>query len=241
MPDSFSLRTAALVLFCRRPRPGSGKRRLARDLGEADSLAVARALLECALEDAAAWPGRLILSPACREDAAWARQLLPRPKWVLPQPEGNLGRRIKVVDTLARRRGCRRVLFIGSDAPSMHPGDLRAAAVALGHTDVVLIPAADGGVTLMGSRVKWPPLSGLPWSESTLGGALARCCRKAGLSIARQPASFDIDQLSDLRPACEALAGDPRPARRRLSEMLITLTCPPATRARPGRSAAASK
>jgi hypothetical protein len=233
MPESASLRTAALVLFCRRPLPGSGKQRLVRDLGEENSLAVARALLECALEDAAAWPGRLVVSPACGADAAWAKGLLPRLKWVIPQPKGNLGQRINAVDAAVRRRHCGRVLIIGSDAPCMQPGDLEAAAATLEHADVALIPAADGGVTLMGSRVQWPQLSSLPWSESALGCALERCCQAAGLSVARLSASFDIDQVADFRLAFEALARDPRPARQRLNELLTALTCPPAARASP--------
>lgn len=229
MPESASLRTAALVLFCRRPLIGAGKRRLVRDLGETRSLAVAQALLECALEDAAAWPGRLIVSPARGEDGAWADGLLPRHKWVIPQPEGNLGQRINAVDIAVRRRGCRCALFIGSDAPGMQAGAFEAAACALERADVVLIPAADGGVTLMGSRVKWPCLSGLPWSESELWAALERCCQAAGLSVFRLPGSFDIDQVSDFRLAFEALARDTRPARRRLNELLRTLDGPAVT------------
>ncbi len=241
MPESASLRAAALVLFCRRPLPGSGKRRLARDLGEANSLAVARALLECALEDAAAWSGRLVISPAHGEDAAWAQGLLPRLKWVISQPKGNLGHRINAVDAAVRRRRCRRVLFVGSDAPCMQPGDLEAAAATLDHADVVLIPAADGGVTLMGSRVRWPRLSSLPWSESALGCALERCCQASGLTVARLSASFDIDQVADFRLAFEALARDPRPARQRLNELLTALTCPPPAIASPSASPAAGE
>ncbi len=225
MPDFAPFHTA-LVLFCRRPRPGSGKQRLARALGAARALAVARALLDCALEDAAVWPGRLIVSPALAEDAAWADGLLPRPKWVIPQPEGNLGQRINSVDAIVRQRGCARVLFIGSDAPSMQSGDLATAAATLDRTDCVLMPAADGGVTLMGSRLPWPALSALPWSESGLGAALERNCQAAGLAVARLAASYDIDEVSDFRLAFEALARDLRPARRRLNELLTSLTQP---------------
>lgn len=241
MPQSASPRSTALVLFCRRPQPGSGKQRLVRDLGRANSLAVACALLECALEDASAWPGRLIVSPACDEDALWARGLLPRRKWVIPQPQGNLGHRINAVDAAVRRRHCRRVLFIGSDAPCMQPDDLAAAAATLEHADVVLIPAADGGVTLMGSRVQWPRLAGLPWSESALGGALERCCQAAGLTVARLSGSFDIDHVADFRLAFEALARDPRPARKRLNELLTALTRPPAAALFPAGDAAAGE
>lgn len=211
------------MLFCRRPRAGAGKQRLARILGERRSLAVAHALLDCVVEDAAAWPGRLIVSPARSEDAGWAAGLLPRPKWVIPQSDGNLGQRINAVDALVRQRGCTRALFVGSDAPSMRPADLEAAAEKLDHAEVVLIPAADGGVTLMGSRVQWPPLADLPWSESGLGAALEHCCQAAGLAVERLSVSYDIDEVSDFSQALAALARDTRPARQRLNELLTGL------------------
>ena len=221
---------AVLVLFCRRPAPGEGKRRLARVLGDARAFAVAEALLQCALEDAAAWPGPVVLSPARVEDAAWAAGLLGRGAQVIPQPDGNLGERIAAVDGLVRNRVCSRVVFIGSDAPSLHPLQLAAAAAALERAQVVLMPAADGGVTLMGSRSGWPDLAALPWSEAVLGAALERVCRQSGRSVERLEDSYDIDEPADCRLAIERLAGDPRPARRRLRELLCGLTLPDAPR-----------
>lgn len=221
-PQSVSSRSsAALVLFCRRPALGIGKRRLARTLGNAPALAIASALLECALEDVADWPGALVISPACEADLGWAGGLTVRPKWLIPQPEGNLGQRLRQVDAEARRLGFDHVLVIGSDAPSLQLGDLLAAGDALAEADVVLIPAADGGVVLMGSRAPWPDLAGLPWSESALAEALERECRANGCSVVRLASSYDIDEVSDLAKAVEALGGDVRPARRRLRLLLI--------------------
>lgn len=217
---------AALVLFCRKPAAGQGKRRLARSIGAARALAVEKALLECALEDAAQWPGQLIISPARAAHAAWAAGVLSRRVRVLPQPQGGLGERIAAVDAAARREGCAQVLIIGSDAPSMRPQDLCAAADALEHDDVVLIPSTDGGVTLMGSRRVWPDLSRLPWSEPTLGAMLARCCRSAGRDVATLTPSYDVDELTDLVPAARALEHDARPARRRLYALLASIVSP---------------
>src|SRR5438876_1000108 len=78
-----------------------------------------------------------------------------------------------------------RALFIGSDAPSLTVSDLLAAQTALDASDVVLVPARDGGVTLMGSRLPWPDLSSLPWSEPTLARALEECCRDHARSVTR--------------------------------------------------------
>ena len=79
-----------LVVFCRRPRLGAGKSRLAHALGAAQALAIAQALLECALEDARAWPGALVIAPENPAEARWAQGLLERAS-VQAQPPGNLG------------------------------------------------------------------------------------------------------------------------------------------------------
>ena len=210
-----------LVVFCRRPRLGAGKSRLARALGAAQALAIAQALLECALEDARAWPGALVIAPENPAEAGWAQGLLERAATVQPQPRGNLGERLNAVDAAVRALGHERVLFIGSDAPSLAVSDLLAAHTALDAADVVLAPARDGGVTLMGSRLPWPDLAPLPWSEPTLGAALEQCCRSHARSVTRLPGSYDIDAASDLPTARRALAADDRPARRRLHELLV--------------------
>lgn len=211
---------AALVLFCRRPRLAQGKQRLARSLGEAAALAVGEALLDCALEDAAAWLGGLVIAPDDPADAAWAGRLLERAATVSPQPGGNLGQRLNAVDRAARALGHERLLFIGSDAPSLTVPDLTAAARELERSDVVLIPAEDGGVVLMGGRRPWPELAALPWSEASLGDALERCCIGSGLTARRLPGSYDVDEAADLGKALRALSADMRPARRRLRELI---------------------
>jgi rSAM/selenodomain-associated transferase 1 len=214
---------SVLVVFCRRPRLGQGKQRLARALGATDALAIAQALLECALEDAAAWPGGLVIAPEHPAEARWAASLLERAATVQPQPPGNLGERLNAVDAAVRRLGVERVLFIGSDAPSLTLSDLLAAQAALDGSDVVLVPAQDGGVTLMGSRRAWPDLAPLPWSEPTLGQTLEECCHSHGRSVTRLADSYDVDEVSDLGTARRALADDDRPARRRLHELLVKM------------------
>jgi len=212
-----------LVVFCRRPRLGEGKQRLARALGAVQALALAQALLECALEDALAWPGGLVIAPQSPAETGWARGLLERAVSVQPQPPGNLGERLNAVDCAVRALGHERVLFIGSDAPSLTVSDLLAAQTALDASDVVLVPARDGGVTLMGSRLPWPDLSSLPWSEPTLARALEECCRDHARSVTRLADSYDVDEVSDLPAARRALAADDRPARRRLHELLVNI------------------
>jgi glycosyltransferase A (GT-A) superfamily protein (DUF2064 family) len=211
---------SGLVVFLRRPARGVGKQRLARALGAEAALRIGEALLDCALEDAAAWPQDVILAPAAIEYRAWAEALLPRRARVLPQAAGNLGERITAVDAALRALGYRRLLYIGSDAPGITGTYLRRAEALLGDNDVVLGPARDGGVALMAARRAWPPLAALPWSTATLGDELARCCRHSGLQVASLDVAFDVDEMPDLQYAAAALASDPRAARRRLCALI---------------------
>lgn len=208
-----------VVVFCRRPQPGVGKQRLAAGVGREAAHAIARALLACTLEDLADWAGPIVLAPAAAQDADWARSLLGARARVLPQPDGNLGERLEAVDRALRQDGHQRLLFVGTDAPALPGGFFASAAAALDLADVVLAPARDGGVTLMGARRAWPSLGALPWSTPSLGAALEAACRARGDSVARLAESGDIDEAADLDWACEALADDTRAARRELRRL----------------------
>ncbi len=212
--------SSTLVIFCRRPAPGIGKQRIAADLGTRAAEALANRLLATVLEDAEAWPGPVVLSPACVEDRAWAETLLGRSCRVIAQPEGNLGNRINSVDRAIRSRDDEVLLFIGSDAPVLDQDYFARARSLSGTADVVLGPADDGGVTLMGSRTAWPDLSGLPWSTAGLAGTLERMCVESGHTVKRLPRMYDIDLASDLPRLHADLEADARPARQQLHRWL---------------------
>jgi hypothetical protein len=212
-----------LVVFCRRPALGSGKRRLARELGDPATLTISELLLGTTLEDLAAWPGRRVIAPAEPGDESWARSLPVPLDDVVPQPSGNLGVRLAGVDRVLRDRGHTRLLYIGSDAPVLGPADYLAACHALTTHDVVLGPALDGGVTCLGSRLAWPELARLPWGGEELHAALQAICARGGLTVQNLPPRYDVDVPADLRRLCSDLAGDARPARLALYRELRSL------------------
>ena len=215
--------TMTLVVFCRRPAPGIGKRRLARELGETVTLTLSELLLATALEDLADWPGRKVLSPSETLDVDWARALPLFADDVVAQPAGNLGVRLAGVDRALRERGHTHVLYIGSDAPVLGPADYLGAREALTTFDVVLGPALDGGVTCLGSGQAWPELAHLPWSGTALHAALESVCERAGHTVRNLPPRYDVDVPADLRRLCTDLTADARPARRALYRTLCSL------------------
>lgn len=205
------------MLFFKAPQ--NSKRRLAGEIGDLATTA-AEHLLSCALEDACAWPGNCVFSPADAPDETWlSAQREPIPDVLLQRGE-NLGERLNHVDAELRSRGLEKLLYIGTDCPGLDSAYLRQAAAQLDDHDAVFGPSLDGGVVLMGSRLAWPELGGLAWSTEKLGRELTALCRGAGWTTAQLEKRSDIDTVGDLLAARSDLANDPRPARIALTEWL---------------------
>jgi hypothetical protein len=211
-----------LVIVCKRPALYQGKQRLAATVGAEAAFIFAEHFLACALEDARQWPGTVVLSPSVEEDLAWARELLPGLTRVLPQPEGNLGERLKAIDQRLRALGDQQILFIGTDAPALSSVHYQAAIKAFAAHQVVLSAASDGGVTMMGSRGGWPDLARLPWSTERLGEALHDSCVEQGLVTTYISPSYDIDVEEDLWRLFDELISDTRSARKALRRAITT-------------------
>jgi uncharacterized protein len=91
------------------------------------------------------------------------------------------------------------VIAIGSDSPGL-PGRIRDRAFAeLARADVVLGPAEDGGLCLLGLK-RCPPqlLEGLPWSASTTFAATRDRFVERGMSVGVLEPWFDVDRSADL-------------------------------------------
>jgi len=208
-----------LVIFCKRPALYQGKQRLAKTIGAAQALLFAQAFLACALEDARAWPGPVVLSPASVDDHDWAATLWVGAE-VMAQPDGGLGHRLWIIDQQLRDQGHQQIIFMGTDAPMLSPGHFEQARRAMNDHDIILSPALDGGVTLMGARRGWPQMADLPWSTDRLGLALEQLCHMQGYPVKNIRPSYDIDVAEDLPRLWRDLSADPRPARRALYDQL---------------------
>jgi uncharacterized protein len=153
-----------LVLFVRAPSWGLGKRRLARDIGDAAALRFERAMLGMLVRRLGRdrrWQLRLAVTPdrARRRARVW-----PRGVAIAAQGEGDLGQRMR--RALAACPPGPAVL-VGSDIPALAPHHIAEAFGVLGGHDLVFGPAQDGGFWLVGARrcPRLPPLFGaVRWS-----------------------------------------------------------------------------
>jgi len=181
-----------LVLFVRAPSWGVGKRRLARDIGDAAALRFERTmlgLLTRRLGRNGRWRLRLAVTP----DRAHRRaRLWPQGVAIAGQGEGNLGDRMR--HALAACPPGPAVL-VGSDIPALTAHHIADAFRLLGRHDLVFGPAGDGGFWLVGARrsPRLPPLFGpVRWSgRHALADALSNL--PPGVSVGFAARLEDVD------------------------------------------------
>lgn len=181
-----------LVLFARAPQLGTGKRRLARDIGAVAALRFERLMLARLLRRLGhdrRWRLRIAVTP---DRARYRRRLWPRGVPIGGQGAGDLGRRMH--RALAK---CPPgpVVLVGTDIPAVAPEDIADAFRLLGSHDLVFGPAADGGFWLVGARrcPRLPALFGhVRWSSpQALDDALAELPPRVSVGFAARLEDVD--------------------------------------------------
>lgn len=188
----------SIAILAKAPIPGFAKTRLIPAIGAHAAAVLQQRLTEHALATAlAADIGSVTL--CCAPDATHNTflKLVARLRITLkPQPKGDLGARM-----LAAAAGSAGpVLVIGTDCPVLTEVHLRGAATALrGGTDVILIPAEDGGYVLIGMRSAQPALfSNIAWGTTTVLADTRAKIIEHRLMLVERPPLWDVDTESDL-------------------------------------------
>lgn len=184
-----------LVIMARVPRLGTGKRRLARELGMLAAWRFQRRMLARVLRRLARdprWTTWVAVTPAAAAHGAahWAA-----PARVIAQGAGGLGPKMA---RLLCERPPGPVVIVGSDIPDLHAGHVARAFEALGRHDWVFGPAADGGYWLVGARRRcapWRPFDAVRWSSPhALADSLANL-KRARVALLEQ--LHDVDTGAD--------------------------------------------
>ncbi|MDO6825459.1 TIGR04282 family arsenosugar biosynthesis glycosyltransferase [Marinobacter sp. 1_MG-2023] len=89
-------------------------------------------------------------------------------------------------------------MIVGSDCPSVEPGYVHQALVALEEYDVVLGPSDDGGYVLIGARRVVPHmLDDIDWGTEAVLEQTCERLKKLGLSVALLEPRWDVDEPED--------------------------------------------
>lgn len=208
----------ALLVFCRAPRLGQVKTRLAQAKGAPFALEIYRAMLrDCFDLGRGLAPQTATIAtftPADAFDALGGLSAL----WDGPhlaQRGEDLGARMLNALADARAQGFERCAIIGSDAPDLPLKTLRAAFDLLGANQVVIAPSADGGFVLIGASCALPDaiFADIAWSRNDVCARLMGNLRALELSYALLPAWHDVDEADDLEALRARLERDAEAAR----------------------------
>src|SRR5215831_3608962 len=188
----------ALAILAKAPAAGAVKTRLIPALGPEGAAALHTRLIERTLETACAagvGPVTLWVTPA-PPDAYFTALASRFPIGLAVQPDGDLGARMLAACETAPGPA----IVIGTDCPALTPAHLcEAAEVLRDRTDVVVIPAEDGGYVLIGSHQPQPPLfDDMTWSTDQVMVQTRQRLAKAGLTWLELPSLWDVDRPEDL-------------------------------------------
>ncbi len=93
----------------------------------------------------------------------------------------------------------KKIIIIGTDAPALDIDTIDAVVNQLEHSDIVLVPAEDGGYVLLGaSKHHQDLLVDVPWgTESVLASTVCNI-ERLGLSYSLLGECWDVDRPEDL-------------------------------------------
>lgn len=192
----------ALAVYVKNPDRGGVKSRIAAGLSTHYAQAFYQHALACLQEDLqvlARMGFTVFICPADPIDANWAQQQWQTP-FVLPQiQKDNLGQRLQQTVSHLRKAGFNQICIIGSDAPTLPITHILSCQQQLESHDVVLGPASDGGIYLLGTKVELPDLTTIPWSSHLVFNDLKALLEQQALRVAVGPSWYDVDTIADFK------------------------------------------
>ena len=185
----------SVAVMAKAPVPGHAKTRLIPDIGAHAAAVLAERLTARAVETAVAaetGPVSLWCTPD-PEHPTFQTLAYHHPLTLWAQPDGDLGDRMLACTVQGP------TLVIGTDCPALTPKHLQDAARALHNTDVVLIPAEDGGYVLIGTCAPQPDLfAPMAWGTDTVLAESRKRGAALGLNAVELAPLWDVDTERDL-------------------------------------------
>jgi rSAM/selenodomain-associated transferase 1 len=196
-----------LALFAKWPAPGAAKTRLAPGGDPAWGARVAYAFLQDTIGRLAAVAARRVLAFAPAERETDVAAVVAGRFDLVPQAEGDLGRRLAAFVGRQQAAGAGAVVLVGTDSPTLPAPYAEQAFAELERADGVLGPATDGGYYLIGCGPNGPPLfEGIAWGTGRVLAETVAALADARWRLAVLPPWYDVDTPDDWAMLCGHLA-----------------------------------
>jgi rSAM/selenodomain-associated transferase 1 len=198
--------------MARYPELGKTKTRLARTLGDGETVRLYQVFLhDLAQRFAAFCRLHWAYTPAEVDYQAFVATLAPahaQQMVCFPQQGCDLGARLHHAFRWTEQHGFACTIVIGSDSPHIGQKVVSEARAALDEADVVLGPAEDGGYYLIAMRKPYDVFSGIPMSTSVVAQMTIALAQQQGLKVRLLELLLDVDEFADLQRLARLLAAD---------------------------------
>jgi len=196
-----------LGIFAKQPIAGRVKTRLCPPLSPQQAAELYRTCLQETVLAMAEAPAERVLF--FDGDGTFFAETFPDLR-LIPQSDGDLGRRLDRAFAQLFAEGCSAVALIGSDSPDLPMPLVADAFSALNNHDLAVAPARDGGYVLIGQSVHSPELfCDMPWSSADLWPATRQRGEELGLSCRELDGWEDLDDLASLQRLCQRSPASP--------------------------------
>ena len=197
----------AVVVMARYPTMGQTKTRLARTLGDNNTLHLYRAFLTDLIQHHASqaytlcWtytPNDVDYQTLIEMLAHTASASVQHMRY-FSQQGADLAERLHYAFHWTHDQGYQHTFVIGSDSPQIRPETIAHARAALDEADVVLGPSDDGGYYLIGMKRPYDVFSNIPMSTSRVTEMTIQAAQRQGLRVQTIETLFDVDEMPDLQ------------------------------------------
>ena len=204
----------AVIVMARYPTLGQTKTRLARTLGNDETVHLYRAFLSDLVLHHANQPYTLCWTYT-PDDVDYqmlietlASSVPVQHMRYFPQQGADLGERLHYAFHWAHDQGYHNTIVIGSDSPQIRPETIAHTRAALNKADVVLGPSDDGGYYLLGMKRPYDVFSNIPMSTASVTAMTIEAAQRQGLRVQSIETLFDVDEMPDLERLAALLTHD---------------------------------
>lgn len=187
----------AIIIFVRNPELGKVKTRLAKEIGDEQTLKIYKELLQHTHNAAinVDCDKFVYYADYINENDLWENELFQKKM----QAGEVLGDRMMLAFMELFQQGYSKIIIIGSDCPQLTSFVLVDAFDMLGANEVVIGPSSDGGYYLLGLTKLIPELfTNKQWSTDTVLADTIKDTVRLGKACVFLPELFDVDTAGDL-------------------------------------------
>ena len=209
-----------LIVFAKNPVPNQVKTRLIPTLSPEQAAALYTAFLTDWCETLAKLTNvDLVIAYTPVEAQSDLQALVGDDVIYIPQMGSDLGERLTLATQWAAKQGYTKILFVGSDSPTLPISYIFQALTLLDSRDTVIGPSTDGGYYLIGfsaavlSTIVPHVFEEIAWSTAEVFQQTVERIHTAKATLGLLPPWYDIDTAEDLvflhaHIAAMRLAGD---------------------------------